>query len=134
MTGTGGRRGPLRLLGARRRAAGVPVPGGPGGTGPAGDRSGAPGAVRVVLLGRAGCHLCEAAREVVHDVAARTGTGVREVDVDRPGPGDEPDGAPGTLAARYGELVPVVLVDGLQHAVYHVDGARLEAALRARGR
>ncbi len=84
-----------------------------------------------MLYGRAGCHLCADAREVVAAVAARTGAGVREVDVDAPGPGEEPGGRPGALAARYGELVPVVVVDGVQHAVYHVDAGRLEAVLLA---
>jgi len=93
------------------------------------DGAAAPGEPRVVLYGRQGCHLCADAREVVRDVAARTGAGVREVDVDAPGSGEEPGGRPGALAARYGELVPVVLVDGVQHAVYHVDPARLEAVL-----
>lgn len=82
-----------------------------------------PAEPRVVLYGRAGCHLCDAAREVVLAVTARTGTSVREVDVDAADDGGE-------LAARYGELVPVVVVDGRQHAVYHVDPVALEAALR----
>lgn len=94
---------------------------------------------RVVLLGRRGCHLCAAAREVVVDVAARTGTAWREVDVDAPDPRDERlaggAGAPGALVARWGELVPVVLVDGVQHAVLRVDADGLERTLgRAPGR
>lgn len=118
-----GRGGALRrALAGLRRPAARPDRGGTGAEPP-----------RVLLYGREGCHLCAAARAVVLDVAARTGAGVREVDVDAPGPGDEPAGH-GSLAARYGELVPVVVVDGVQHAVYHVDGARLEAALRARRR
>ncbi|MEJ5913886.1 glutaredoxin family protein [Pseudokineococcus sp. 1T1Z-3] len=85
---------------------------------------------RVVLYGRTGCHLCAQAREVVAEVTARTREAFREVDVDAPAEGEEAGDAPGALATRYGELVPVVLVDGEQHAVYHVDAARLEAALR----
>ena len=33
------------------------------------------------------------------------------------------------LAARYGELIPVVLVDGRRHAIYRVDPQALAAAL-----
>ncbi len=33
------------------------------------------------------------------------------------------------LTARYGELIPVVLVDGRQHAIYRVDPQELAAAL-----
>ena len=37
---------------------------------------------RVVLYGRAGCHLCDEAREVVRTVCAETGAGWTEVDID----------------------------------------------------
>ncbi|GAA2029200.1 hypothetical protein GCM10009756_21420 [Pseudokineococcus marinus] len=113
-------RGLLRALGGRGGREETP-------TGPAAP---GPGDERVVLYGRAGCHLCADARAVVTAVAGRVGAGVREVDVDAPDPADEPGGRPGALAERYGELVPVVVVDGVQHAVYHVDPGRLEAALR----
>lgn len=81
-------------------------------------------AARVVLYGRVGCHLCEEARAVVGEVCARTGTAWTEVDVD-----DEP--APGgrDLAEEYGELVPVVEVDGVRHAWWHVDAEALRRAL-----
>ncbi len=75
---------------------------------------------RVLLLGRAGCHLCDVARAVVVPVAAETGAEVVEIDVDR----DD------NLRRRYGELVPVVLVDGVEVARYRVDAARLRVALR----
>jgi len=78
-----------------------------------------PGDPRLVLLGRPGCHLCDDARRVVAAVADETGTAWVERSVD-----DDPD-----LRARYGELVPVVLVDGAQHAFYRVDAARLRTAL-----
>ena len=119
--GPGGRALVRALRGLRR--------GGPSGSPARAGAAAAPGEPRVVLYGRSGCHLCADAREVVRAVASRTGAGVREVDVDAPGPGEGPGGRPGALAAQYGELVPVVLVDGVQHAVYHVDAARLEAVL-----
>jgi hypothetical protein len=77
---------------------------------------------RITLIGRPGCHLCEAAREVVERVAADTGTGWTEVSII----GDA------DLADRYGELIPVVLVDGSQHACFRVDEQRLRDALAGR--
>lgn len=84
---------------------------------------------RVVLFGRAGCHLCEDARAVVAEVCARAGEAWREVDV------DDPQGADGgrDLAAELGELVPVVEVDGVRQGFWRIDAAHLERALsRAR--
>ena len=78
----------------------------------------------MVLYGRVGYHLCVEARAVVADVCARTGTAWTEVDVD-----DEP--APGgrDLLEEYGELVPVVEVDGVRHAWWHIDPEALRRAL-----
>jgi glutaredoxin len=77
---------------------------------------------RVVLYSRNGCHLCEAAREVVARVCADLGEAFDEVDVD----GD------GDLADRFGDEVPVTFVDGRQHDFWRVDEARLRAALTTR--
>ena len=68
---------------------------------------------------RAGCHLCVDAWAIVERVAAEAGVVPRRHDVDA-----DPE-----LQARYGELVPVVVVDGEQHAQWFVDEARLSAAL-----
>ena len=74
---------------------------------------------RVVLLGRDGCHLCEEARDVVARVCGTLGVGWSERSVD-----DDP-----ALQARYTDLVPVVLVDGAEHAHWRVDAGSLRAAL-----
>ena len=79
---------------------------------------------RVVVYGRAGCHLCEEAVAVVRRVCAETGDTWTEVDVDADEDGD--------LADRFSEEVPVTFVDGRQHDFWRVDEARLRAAL-ARG-
>ncbi|WP_114424472.1 glutaredoxin family protein [Nocardioides houyundeii] len=76
-------------------------------------------AARVTLYGRAGCHLCEEARQVIARVCAETGDTWVEVDVD-----EDP-----ALAARFDEEVPVTFVDGRQHDFWRVDEARLRAAL-----
>ena len=75
--------------------------------------------VRVVLYGRDGCHLCDQARTMLERVREETGEGFVEVDVDV-----DPD-----LRERYGELVPVVTVDGVQQGYWRIEAARVRAAL-----
>jgi glutaredoxin len=75
---------------------------------------------RVVLLGRAGCHLCDEARAVVERVTGELGVGWQEQSVD-----DDPE-----LLRRYAEQIPVTFVDGRRHDFWRVDEARLRAALR----
>lgn len=87
---------------------------------PAEDGHGLP--VRTVVLGRTGCHLCEEALVQVRLVAASTGTGWAEVLLE-----DHPD-----LHERYAEQLPVVFVDGREHAYWRVDPRALTAALRRR--
>jgi glutaredoxin len=76
---------------------------------------------RVTLYSRPGCHLCDDAREIVARVCADVGTAYDEVDVTT-----DPD-----LQRRYGEQIPVTLVDGEQHDFWRVDERRLRAALGA---
>ena len=78
-----------------------------------------PTSARVTLYSRAGCHLCEAAREVVARVCDDLGESFVEVDVDA-----DPD-----LEDRFGDEVPVTFVDGRQHDFWRVDEARLRTAL-----
>ncbi len=80
------------------------------------------GAVReVVLVTRAGCTRCAEVAPVVAREAARAGAAYAERDVDT---------SPQDLAA-YGDKVPVVLLDGVEHAFWEVDARVLRAALRA---
>lgn len=78
------------------------------------------GQARVVLLGRPGCHLCEAAREVVERVAGELGVTWAEHSIE-----GDPE-----LVRRYAEQIPVTFVDGRRHDFWRVDEARLRAALR----
>ncbi|WP_372697148.1 glutaredoxin family protein [Arthrobacter sp. JSM 101049] len=71
---------------------------------------------RIRLLTKSGCHLCAAARQTVEAVAARHGVDWDEVRID----GDL------DLLQRYGEEVPVLLVDGIQRDFWVIDAARLE--------
>jgi hypothetical protein len=77
---------------------------------------------RITVIGKPGCHLCDVAKVVVQRVAVDTGAGWHERSIlDDPG-----------LAEQYWELIPVILVDGEQHAVHRVDEDQLRAALRDR--
>lgn len=79
---------------------------------------------RVVLYGRAGCHLCEEAREVVARVCGEAGEPWVELDVDvPPAPGGR------DLFEAYGERVPVVEVDGVEVAQLRVSERALRALL-----
>lgn len=80
-------------------------------------------AARVQLFTRSGCHLCDDARDLVRRVCAEEGATWDEVDVDLPGP----DGV--SLREEYGELVPVVEVDGVRRGYWRIDEHRVRAAL-----
>jgi len=77
---------------------------------------------KVVVYGRAGCHLCADAEAIVRRYAGRRAE-VTVVDVDT-----DP-----ALTARYTVRVPVVEVDGREIAELQVDPAIVRAALRRRG-
>ena len=74
---------------------------------------------RVVLIGKPGCHLCEEARTVVAGVCEDLGVPWQERSI---------IGDP-ALAGRYSDLIPVVLVDGQEHAAWRVDPTALRSAL-----
>jgi hypothetical protein len=73
----------------------------------------------VVLYGKAGCHLCEEARAEIDAVRARRPFDLTEVDVSL-----DP-----VLHARYGERIPVVVVEGEEAFEFHVDGEELARLL-----
>ena len=78
-----------------------------------------PRAPRVTLYSRPGCHLCEAAEEIVAAVCLELGERYSVVLID-----DDP-----ALQARFSDEVPVTFVDGRQHDFWRVDPVRLRAAL-----
>lgn len=91
---------------------------------------GSASSARVVLFGRAGCHLCDEARALVAEVCAETGEPWTEVDIDSP---DAPLVGGGRRAGEeYGELVPVVEVDGIRQGYWRIDAERVRRALAAR--
>jgi len=73
----------------------------------------------VVLYSKPGCHLCDEARTVITSVCDQLGERFEEVDIS----------ASDDLMARFGEEIPVTVVDGAQHDFWRVDPVRLRAAL-----
>lgn len=80
--------------------------------------------MRLTLLTRDWCHLCDEMRDALAPLAAAHGAAVVERDVD----------ADPALEARYGDLVPVLLLgdapDGQEICHYVLDRERTLAALR----
>ncbi len=74
----------------------------------------------VVLVTRAGCHLCAQAEPVVARAAADAGVPLEVRDVDAR-PEDH---------ARWTDKVPVVLLDDVEHAYWSIDEKVLRKALR----
>jgi glutaredoxin len=77
--------------------------------------------VTVTVLTRAGCTACTQAEADVARICTELGVlwTVEDVDAD-------PE-----LRAEYGDRVPVILLDGIEHAYWHVDEPRLRQALTA---
>lgn len=92
---------------------------GPMRTSGAADGALARASAHFVLYGRAWCHLCEEMRAALEPLAAAAGARLDIVDIDT---------AP-ELQARYDELVPVLLCDGVEVCHYRLDEARVRAML-----
>jgi len=75
----------------------------------------------ITLLTRPGCHLCDDARAVIVSVAAEFGVAWEERDITR----SEND------LRAYADMIPVTLIDGIQHDFWRVSEQRLRAALSA---
>jgi len=75
---------------------------------------------RLRLLSRPGCHLCEEMRRQVEEILADVERQWENVNVD-----SDPE-----LARRYGEMIPILFVNGRLFAKIRLP--RLAAALRLR--
>ena len=73
----------------------------------------------ITLLSREGCHLCDDAREVIARVAADLDVRWEELDITK----SDSD------LRKYWDMIPVTLIDGIQHDFWHVSEERLRAAL-----
>ncbi len=74
---------------------------------------------RVTLYTRARCHLCDVAKQVIDTVRADRAFDLDVVDVDT-----DPD-----LVAKYGNEVPVILVNGRKAFKYRVEPSALRDRL-----
>ncbi|HEX3649457.1 MAG TPA: glutaredoxin family protein [Pseudonocardiaceae bacterium] len=74
---------------------------------------------QVTVLTRVGCHLCEVAEAEIARICGELGVPWSAVDVD-----GDPE-----LRADYGDMVPVILIDGAQHGYAEVEEARFRRAL-----
>lgn len=79
--------------------------------------------VRLTLLTRAYCHLCDTMRDALMPIARRHGATVVEFDVD----------ADPALEAAYGDLVPVLLYGDVANGAvvchFHLDRDRVAKVL-----
>lgn len=86
------------------------------------------GGLRLTLLVRAYCHLCDEMREALLPLARERGAVIAEIDVD----------ADPALELRYGDRVPVLLLGapdaGRELGHYVLDAARVRAALEGEAR
>lgn len=80
---------------------------------------------QVVLLTRDGCSLCERARQRLTELARELGFDLVVTDVDAEASAGRP-----AMRAQFGDLLPVVLLDGREHSYWEVDEPRLRADLR----
>jgi glutaredoxin len=73
----------------------------------------------VTLLSRPDCHLCAQARTELDRITAELGVSLTETNVD-----SDPE-----LRAEYGDRIPVILIDGVEHGFWRVEEPRLRRAL-----
>jgi glutaredoxin len=78
----------------------------------------------LTIYSRPGCHLCDAMKHLVRRVTERMTIPIAIEEIDISG---NPD-----LEARYGEEVPVLLVDGRKIAKYRISESELTRAVTAR--
>jgi glutaredoxin len=83
--------------------------------------------VKITLLSKPGCHLCDTAREVVTDTVAQLGAEA-SVRTEEFSILDDP-----ALYEKYVEEIPVVLINDKVHNIWRIDPARLKAAILEAG-
>ena len=84
--------------------------------------------IRLTLIGKPGCHLCDDAREVVRAVMSEVEStdASRRIELDEVSILDDD-----ALRAQYAEEIPVLLIDGEVHNYWRIDPVRLKTALLA---
>jgi len=78
--------------------------------------------VRLTLIGKPDCHLCDDARSIIHSVIdGRDDVLLEELSIH-----DDAE-----LNAKYWDEIPVLLIDGRVHGIWRFDADRLRGALPA---
>ncbi|WP_432416697.1 glutaredoxin family protein [Mycolicibacterium fortuitum] len=85
------------------------------------------GGSTVTLLTRAGCSMCERAAQQLAALREELDFELVITDVDAAATAGD-----GSLRAEYGDLLPVVLLNGTQHSYWEVDEQALRAEVPAR--
>jgi len=75
--------------------------------------------VQLTIYGRTWCHLCDVMRTALIPLAAEFDVAVEYIDID-----DEP-----ALVEQYDEVVPVLVLNGVELCRHHLDAERVRAAL-----
>ncbi len=80
----------------------------------------------ITLIGKPGCHLCDAARETIGTVIdqLRSDASAPVITMEELSIFDDQ-----ALLDRYADEIPVVLINGRVHNIWRVDPERLRAAL-----
>lgn len=78
--------------------------------------------MRIELLSRPACHLCDEAKRVLHRVCEERSLPWREINIET-----RPD-----LDTMYGEQIPVLLIDGKKAFKYFIDEKKLNTLLDRR--
>ena len=75
--------------------------------------------IKVEIYTRKGCHLCEAAEQIVREVRSEIPFELQIIDIE--GNSD--------LEKEFGEEVPVTLINGRRHDYFKVDKVRFKDAI-----
>lgn len=75
--------------------------------------------MKVTIIGKPGCHLCEIAEDVIKNLISDC-----EIEFEKLSILDDHK-----LAARYSEEIPVILIDGKVHDIFRVNEKRFLNAI-----
>ena len=81
--------------------------------------------LRLTLIGKPDCHLCDDARAVVDEVVAGLGDGA-SVTLEELSILEDAE-----LNEKYWDEIPVLMIDGRVHAIWRLDPERLKSAILA---
>lgn len=91
------------------------------------EQAGTGGLATVTLLTRTGCSMCERAAQQLAALREELDFELVTTDVDEAAAAGD-----ASLRARYGDLLPVILLNGTEHSYWDVDEQALRADIPAR--